>query len=141
MGTKVDQLIGYCGLYCGNCLYYLNTVKGCGTLEEDGTVVFCEGRNSGVNTPYCSSCDIKNCNRNKELRYCLQCGDFPCNIITGFMESPGYAYHKDVPAMMERLKEIGPEAWAVEMEAGHTCKNCGIHFTYFDYECPNCKIG
>jgi hypothetical protein len=77
MDAKLDNLLAYCGLYCGNCLYYQNTVKGTGTLKDNGATVFCEGCNSKVNTPFCTNCEIKNCNRKKEIRYCLKCSDFP----------------------------------------------------------------
>jgi hypothetical protein len=134
-----DQLLGYCGLYCGNCLYYINTKKGVGTVQKDGNIAFCEGCNSPVNTPHCSHCSIKDCNRSKGLSYCLQCNDYPCSIITEFIEQKDYSYHKDVPEMMERLKEIGPDAWYKEMEERYLCRNCGNHFTYFDGKCLKCN--
>lgn len=136
---RKDQLLGYCGLYCGNCLYYLNTKAGKGTVQKDGNVAYCEGCNSPVNTPHCTNCSIKECNRAKGSSYCLQCTDYPCSIITGFINQPDYPYHQEVPAMMECLELLDLEDWYREMEERYTCKDCGRHFTYFDGKCPDCN--
>lgn len=138
MDKKNDQLLGYCGLYCGNCLYYQNTVKGTGT-DVDGVITYCDGCNGSRTTPHCTICNIKRCSREKEIRYCLQCSDYPCSILNGFINDTKYSYHRDVPAMMKRLEEIGLDAWSEEMHNNYTCKKCGNEFSYFDKKCPDCK--
>jgi hypothetical protein len=138
MKSKADELLGYCGLYCGNCTYYINTVKGIGTVN-DGITVFCEGCNSSHTTPWCTDCVIKKCGRKKEIRYCLKCSDYPCKDMKEFMENPLYPYHLEVPETMKRLGEITLEEWAEEMEQNYTCKNCGKHYTYFERHCPDCS--
>lgn len=138
MNTKNDQLLGYCGLHCGNCLYSQNTEKGTGTAMGDGTITYCEGCNSTKSTPWCTDCDIKKCCREKEIRYCLQCSDYPCDKITDFINDTDYSYHKEVPSAMKRLDEIGLEAWSKEMQNNYTCKICGDRFTYFERGCTKC---
>lgn len=134
-----DELLGYCGLYCGNCLYYQNTAKGISTDPGDGTPVDCKGCNSGSATPWCTVCEIKRCNREKGTRYCLKCSDFPCGIISGFIDDPKFPYHKDVPYNMKRLLETGLDAWSREMDEKYTCEVCKKKFSYFDERCPDCK--
>lgn len=136
---KTDELLGYCGLYCGNCLFYQNTVKGTGTDPGDGMIYMCRGCNSGEVTPWCTDCGIKTSCRNKEIRTCIECDSFPCDMMNGFMNDPEYPYHRDVPEMMRLLDEMGLEAWAEEMKKRYTCDTCGEQFTYFDRKCPRCK--
>lgn len=135
MQSKNDQLLGYCGLFCGNCLYFQNTAKGIGTDLGDGTFADCKGCNSGSATPWCTDCGIKKCNREKGIRYCLQCKDFPCSQMTGFINDPKYAYHIDVEDNMKKLQEKGLEIWSEEMGKKYTCNVCGKKFTYFDGKC------
>lgn len=133
---KRDALIGYCGLYCGNCLYYQNTVKG--VDYENGEAWTCRGCNSGETTPWCTECGLKACCRSKGIRTCIECGAYPCRELKAFIDDPQYPYHRDVPGMLKRLSEIGLVAWAEEMERQYTCPRCGERFTYFDRKCPRC---
>lgn len=138
MDRKKDLLLGYCGLYCGNCLFYQNTVKGTGTDMGDGVYIECHGCESNHASPWCTECALKACCREKRIRTCIECGEYPCEALEEFINSDEYPYHKEVPGMMERLSEIGLAAWAEEMERRYTCATCGERFTYFDGTCPRC---
>ncbi len=137
--SESDALLAYCGLYCGNCLYFQNTSKGISTDRGDGTYEDCVGCNTDRATLWCTECGIKKCNRQKGIRFCLECGDYPCEMMTGFMDDPKYPYHKEVPDNMKRLLETDPNTWAQEMDKKYTCGECGKKFTYFDACCPKCK--
>lgn len=137
--SKNDELLGYCGLYCGNCLYYQNTKKGIGTDPGDGKLVYCEGCNSKRATPWCTDCEIKKCCRKKRVRICLECADFPCAVIIRFIDDPKYPYHKDVHENMKRLLETDLNTWSFEMDEKYTCSICKRKFTYFDGRCPDCE--
>ena len=137
--SKNDQLLGYCGLYCGNCLYYQNTALGKSTDPGDGTKVYCEGCGSDKASPWCTDCGIKKCGREKGMRFCLQCADYPCEMITGFIGDPMYPYHKEVHAAMKRLLETDLDTWSEEMDKKYTCGTCGRKFSYFDGKCPDCE--
>ncbi len=136
---SANDLLGYCGLYCGNCLYYINTKNGLGTDPGDGSLVYCEGCNSANATPWCTDCGIKKCGREKRVRFCLRCGDYPCKMMSAFINDAQYPYHMDVPAMMERLDETDLDTWSQEMDKKYTCGLCERKFTYFDGKCPHCK--
>lgn len=133
-----NELLGYCGLYCGGCGIFQNTAKGIATKLDDGQDYNCKGCNSDTLTPWCGDCAIKNCSREKGLEYCLKCGEFPCDKMTGFMDDPKYPYHKEVPEAMKRLDEIGLEAWSKEREARYTCGSCGEKFNWFEKKCAHC---
>lgn len=133
-----DKVLGFCGLYCGGCAYYQNTINGVGTPWE-GQNIDCFGCNSGQATPWCTNCEIKACNERQGIRICLDCTSFPCEVLTGFMDDPRYPYHKDVPDNMKRLKEIGLEAWSAEQEKNWICADCGGQINWSNKECPACK--
>ena len=61
---SVDSLATPCLLYCGSCVYYMvEECRGCGSEDRKGCEIF--------------EC----CRTNKKLRYCSECGDFPCPIL------------------------------------------------------------
>jgi hypothetical protein len=134
-----DEILGYCGLYCGGCLEYQNTSNGAATTREDGQLLYCKGCNSGTLTPWCSDCAIKSCAREKGLRYCLPCEEFPCDKMTQFINDPKYPYHKDVVQNMKRLEQVGLDEWRKEQEARYTCGACGNKFNWFESRCKQCE--
>ncbi|MDP4094612.1 MAG: DUF3795 domain-containing protein [Bacillota bacterium] len=134
-----DGVLGFCGLYCGGCTYYQNTMKGIKTKVDENLYTECLGCNSGTTTPWCSDCQIKNCNREKGIRYCLECSTFPCEILNYFMNDEKYPYHKEVPENMKRLQEIGLNKWIEEQDSKYTCKKCGEKFDWFENQCKHCE--
>ena len=132
-----DQILGYCGLYCGGCIVLQKTARG-EKAVVDGKEVTCDGCAGDDVSPWCSDCAIKNCNRTKGYRYCLECGEYPCGMMTGFMNDPKYPYHLEVTDNMKRLKEIGFERWGVEMDESYTCASCGKKNNWFENACPEC---
>jgi hypothetical protein len=133
-----DKLLGYCGLYCGGCRIYQETQKGNQVKIDDNLYVTCQGCNSEQLTPWCSDCGIKNCSREKGVRYCLECGEFPCEQVTYFMEDPRYPYHLEVTENMRHLQTVGLEEWTRAMKETYTCKACRQQTHWLEQECSNC---
>jgi len=136
--VSLDETLGYCGLYCAGCGTFQATAAGTGLEYEPGKFTTCRGCASTELSLWCAGCAIKDCAREKGVRYCLQCGDFPCDKIQGFMEDPRYPYHQDVPAMMGRLTEVGLETWSAEQDARWNCPSCGARYHWFSESCPGC---
>ena len=134
----LDEILGYCGLYCPGCGAYQATATGAGVEYKPGSFTTCRGCNSAEVSIWCSDCEIKNCARKRGLRYCLECEEFPCEKARGFMDDPEYPYHKDVPELMTRLREVGLEAWADEQSRKWVCRSCGSDFDWFMKSCPGC---
>jgi hypothetical protein len=64
METDLDQnLATPCGLYCGECLYYKKTCKGC--VPSDGR-------------PSWGRCKTYACTVEKKVEHCGECVEFPC---------------------------------------------------------------
>lgn len=134
------DLLGYCGLYCGGCRVYQATQAGTPAHYEDGSPMVCTGcRSAGPVAIWCDTqCAIKTCCRDKGVENCLACADNPCEKMSGFMQDPAYPYHLEVQDNMKRLRDIGPEQWAQEMEARYHCKACAHAFNWFEHACSAC---
>ena len=133
-----QELLGYCGLYCGGCGVFQKTAAGTPLEYEPGAFTTCRGCDSEELSIWCSDCEIKNCARERGVRYCLSCEDFPCEKSRGFMDDPRYPYHRDVPQMMAQLDLVGFDNWAVEQSRRWICKSCGSQFDWFSDTCPGC---
>ncbi|MBN2368967.1 MAG: DUF3795 domain-containing protein [Vicinamibacteria bacterium] len=131
-------LLGYCGLYCGGCSLYQETKAGAKPTADGKSAAPCEGCASAVVASWCADCAIKACAREKGVRYCLLCDEYPCAKLTEFTNDPRYPYHKEVHRDMARLKEIGEEAWMREQSARWTCSKCGGTYHWFARKCPAC---
>jgi len=135
-----DDVLGYCGLYCGGCGVYQATATAKGIEYEPGSFTTCRGCNSSEVSIWCTDCEIKICARERGLRYCLQCESYPCDKAERFRDDAEYPYHADTPAMMVRLSEIGLEAWAEEQGQKWICKSCGSRIDWFAQRCSNCGV-
>ena len=131
-----DALLGYCGLYCGGCQAYQETTTGKKPADEDSTR--CLGCASEVVASWCQECAIKDCARQKGLRTCRPCEEYPCEKLKAFTDDPRYPYHKAVHADMARLEEIGLEAWLAEQSERWVCPSCGNPYHWFARTCPTC---
>lgn len=137
---SLDETLGYCGLYCGGCGTFQATAAGEGIEYEPGSVTTCRGCNSSELSIWCTGCEIKTCARERGIRYCLECEEFPCEKSRSFMDDARYPYHRDVPEMMTRLRQVGLEKWSAEQSRRWICKSCGHQLDWFMQSCPGCGV-
>ena len=133
-----DEILGYCGLYCGGCGIYQATKAGKPLNDEAGKPLVCDGCNSGRLTPWCVDCAIKNCARAKNFRVCGDCPENPCEIITGFMNDPKYPYHLEVQDIMRYLKANGLKDWEKLRSERYKCPSCDSRFDWLATACKKC---
>lgn len=131
-----EELLGYCGLFCGGCQAYQETTAAAKPGAEPTTR--CLGCASDVVAPWCQECAIRDCSKEKGLRYCLPCEEYPCDKLDTFTNDPRYPYHKAVHADMAQLQEIGIPAWLEEQKARWICPSCGNRYHWFARRCPTC---
>lgn len=104
-GKRASAIVSPCGIYCGACPRYRDTAvcRGCRS----------DGRHD--------KCDIYECcvvmgGKN----FCHECDCFPCErLITFSRYNPGksFAHFRHIAIdNLERIRLIGPEEWAREME-------------------------
>jgi len=77
--------------------------------------VRCEGCRGPLEANWSSDCEMLKCARNREVGFCFQCKDFPCQIVSAFA-SDGTPHHKRTVENMKRAKEIGITAWVAEQD-------------------------
>ena len=98
MAKEHEKLVGICGLFCGDCPYYLAGRLGdeeqlaalsrkTGLPIED---IQCDGCLSERVFEDCRTCKhgFRTCAVQHEVTWCFQCGEFPCNRLrTSFPKS------------------------------------------------------
>jgi hypothetical protein len=148
----MDNFITHCGLFCELCASktripeqaskLLNTMKNEGYElwgnEISGFIQFwdflnklsqkkdCNCRDNSCGYPLCK---IRKCAQSKKINVCIECGDYPCELIKDFS--------KVYPTLItdgERMKKIGYEQWVIEQ---HKRKESG--FQYCDIRCSREK--
>ncbi len=97
----MERMIAYCGLNCAECAAFL------ATREDDDEKrkqvaeqwskeyhaafkpedINCDGcSKKGRLFSYCSSCQIRQCGREKEVKNCAYCNDYPCQRLADFFQ-------------------------------------------------------
>ncbi len=113
------SLIAYCGLECGTCPIYLATrqpdpkertrmrweiIRQCRehygieyTLED---ITDCDGCSSQTGRLFRSSstCSLRKCARDREIKSCASCSDYPCQRLAAFLSRE--------PAAKKRLEQM-----------------------------------
>jgi hypothetical protein len=91
-----DWDISVCGLNCAKC-----------KLLEKGDCAGCRGP---LDRHWSPGCKFLPCAKAKGHRYCLECGDFPCDKLSAFA-SDGYEHHRPAVENMKEMRAIGLEKW------------------------------
>lgn len=110
----MEKIIAGCGLLCSECPAYVATQAGneealakmaAGAAakfdrEVKPEEVLCDGcwAESDRKCGYIAECEIRACVVERGLANCAHCGEYPCEKLTGFMES--------APAVKEILDGI-----------------------------------
>lgn len=152
MKEEVRNLVGICGLYCGTCPRYLasreNDVEQLEEISEATGVpieqVRCDGCLSDNVFPTCVECrhGFRRCAAEREVTWCFQCHDFPCQRLRDFLHIHvvnGISHHARAIDDLQFMKEHGVERWVQEQERAGRCPQCGKRLYFFTRECPSCQ--
>ena len=132
-----NNLAAPCGIYCGFCRQYLALKNN--KLEEKGLKLGCQG------------CRIRNKNcafirrdcsklRKKEIAYCYECEDIPCNKLKRINNIYIDRYSISLIKNLKRIEEIGVNSWLKEQKKLYTCPECGGEICVHDEECYVCGL-
>lgn len=135
----------YCGLNCGACHTLMANERGdeqwINAAAERGNrkpeELRCHGCKTDVTAVYCTNCGMRVCAREKNLEFCSECTDYPCERIKSFRHDQA-PHHSAVLKNLERIKEIGREKWLVEQKARWSCTECGTRFGWYSEKCSKC---
>ena len=107
----------YCGLHCDGCEY----VESC----------HCGGCIATGGKPFHGHCDVAECAQKKNVRFCGECADFPCELLTSYSYD---AEHGDNGERIQNCRDI-KHALVAEARAGlDPIAYCGFH-------CDHCFLG
>jgi hypothetical protein len=97
MLTEKWNLVASCGLYCGECTAFLN--EECGGCRS----------NKGLSKEYRKYCKIYQCSSSKNLKICLECEKFPCNLFDFFKAErlEDSSWFLDVWSNMKQIEQAG----------------------------------
>ena len=144
-----EELLSPCGLWCGVCSIYIahksNNLKFkekllpiyrafAKTLDD----IACTGcLSEGTVFPVCKVCSIKKCCKDRKIKGCYQCEEFPCKYIDNFPIPVGKkVILRSVPFWRQHGTEKYVEA---EMERYH-CPECGNQLFRGAKRCNKCKV-
>jgi hypothetical protein len=125
MRGKMDykQMTAPCGLDCFNCIGYLanedpkwipliaNTLN---ISQEQAEKAVCKGcRNQKGKIPFAPMvCNVYPCVKNKEISFCYECPDFPCDHLHPYADQASKVPHNTKVFNLCLIKKMGLEEWA-----------------------------
>ncbi len=133
----------YCGLYCGSCEMLMGTKKN--ELENiaklknvslDG--VKCHGCKTDVLYEHCRNCQLKKCAQDKNIEFCIDCNEYPCQNLENFRNNPQYPYHIEVYESMEEIKQKGCKIWLENQKKRWSCQSCSQEYMWYTLKCEKC---
>jgi hypothetical protein len=98
-----EKMISYCGLVCSECPTFIATQKNDDKMREETAKkwsemfhsdikpadINCDGctSNSTKLFNYCGQCEIRKCAREKGVKNCAYCAEYPCEKLTAFLKN------------------------------------------------------
>jgi len=136
----------YCGLNCGACPIGLaNETNNTDAIEQmakdweaEISDLKCSGCKTELTAIFCTSCAMRICAREKQLEFCYQCDEYPCEKITEFRNDKA-PHHSAVFSNQENIKKKGLEPWLIAEKARWSCPDCGTRFSWYTDTCSKCN--
>jgi hypothetical protein len=101
--AEPEKMISYCGLVCSGCPTFIATQKNDDKMREETAKkwsemfradikpadINCDGctSNSTKLFNYCGQCDIRKCAKEKGVKNCAYCAEYPCEKLSAFLKN------------------------------------------------------
>jgi len=134
----MSRYAAYCGLYCGACCSMVTNEKQEG--EESALQVETDAQEqpcTGCDAPYQQNCEFVQCCHRHQVESCAFCAEFPCAMIIKFSKEE-WEHHQVVLDNLNRIKEIGIEAWLKEQKEYWKCPTCRFRTIWYQKKCTHC---
>jgi hypothetical protein len=115
----MEKMIGYCGIICSDCPVLTATQKNDDTERKRVAEIFtkqygkeykpedinCDGciGDSPRIFSYCNICEIRKCGREKNVKNCAHCPEYPCEKLSQLFSK----YSKAKETLDEIKREVG----------------------------------
>lgn len=131
MPNKIDKkIVSICGINCVVCYKHLSTKKyKCNGCRYDDETL----------PEHCRKCKIKDCAKNRNLKYCFECGEYPCKLIKNLDKSYKQRYKTSLIENGLFIKEYGIEEFLKREKEKWTCSNCAGVISLHDRFCSECR--
>ena len=109
-----EKMIAFCGIGCSDCPTFLATQKNDDKMREETAKkwsemfhadikpgdINCDGCTSQSTRlfSYCGMCEIRKCGKEKQVKNCAYCDEYPCEKLSTFL--------KNAPEAKATLEEI-----------------------------------
>jgi len=113
--NKTDKnWLSPCGIDCSRCSIYLRTEEELEYWKKQGVdinTIRCHGcRSDRTGIHWSPDCKILQCCvYDKELTFCTECMDFPCNVLKEWEKEA--EHHKKALSTLHEMKKTGIEKW------------------------------
>lgn len=133
----------YCGLYCDSCSLYIGTTQDPQRLQQLSAKfnkpieeMKCMGCRSDTLSFSCKNCEMKACIKQKNLTFCSECSEYPCQILIKFQsEMP---HRLELFESLDYIKENGIDKWFEKMNSDYSCSQCGSINSPYEFNCRKC---
>ncbi|MFC2070015.1 DUF3795 domain-containing protein [Chloroflexota bacterium] len=128
-----EELIAPCGLNCGVCKSYLAKERGLYKSKSSGCMGCIPGKRECRFIK--DGCEKY---RKNDIRFCFECGDFPCERIEKFEKRYTAKYHTSLIGNLLGIQNKGMSKWLAEEEKKWKCPQCGGTVSMHDGKCYDC---
>lgn len=95
----------------------------------------CEGCKNDNLYEGCQKCSIRACAKTKNVEYCIDCGEYPCNLFSVLNQRIHFQVSDNNP---KRIRKEGLAKWLSEENKRWKCTKCGNQFSWYEERCVNC---
>jgi hypothetical protein len=138
------KLAAVCGLLCPACVIYLAErerpkmrAEMAQALNIDEDKVRCDGCRAEVRYAYCEGCHMYACAAERSIEFCGECEEYPCEELRAFQAK--YPHRLELWESLDRIREVGYEAWYAEMLERYACSECGTLNSAYNLACRRCS--
>ncbi len=128
-----EELVAPCGLNCGVCKYYLAKERGMYKTKSAG----CAGCLPGKRECRLIKDSCEQYGKNN-IRFCFECGDFPCKRIEKLEKRYTAKYHTSPVNNLILIRNGGLSQWLLAEEEKWRCPQCGGTISMHDGTCYDC---
>jgi len=131
MSFKKEQ-IAPCGMNCGICIGFFGY-----TVNDRKRKMICTScRDRNKNCAFIK----KQCEKlsKKEIDYCFECKDFPCENLEKLDKRYREKYDMSMIENLEFIKENGIKLFLRQQEEKYKCPECGGVICVHNNKCYNC---